>query len=529
MRVLVIGSGGREHAICWRLRRSPRISALFCAPGNPGVAEVAECLPLAVDDLDGLAHFAEREKIDLTIVGPEFPLSLGIVDRFRAQGLRIFGPTQAAARIEASKSFAKEIMTAAGVPTAGHRVFTDGAEAQRYIAEHGAPIVLKADGLAAGKGVFVCLRNEEALSAIDRLFGEFKSEQVVAEEFLTGKEVSFIVATDGTRVVPLASSHDYKRIGDGDSGANTGGMGAVSPTPNLPAERNDWVVEHVMQPVVDEMRRRGTPFEGFLYAGLMVHPDGGIKVLEFNARLGDPETQVIMRRLESDLIDLLDAMTPAPRASAQSTSRALPLPQWSEASAVCVVIAAEGYPGDVRTGDEISGIPLAEALTDLKVFQAGTKSGPRGAIVSAGGRVLNVTALGSNLANARSLVYRGVDMIQFRGCQLRRDIAAGIAAFLLLSGFATRVWAGELKVLDALGLVRAARQISAPVTVRVTLRNGAKDGGAMTLENVDGLAASVPAQPGTAPDEYLFKPVPEGSWRITAPSTRVAAVRIDAR
>lgn len=414
MKILVIGSGGREHALCWKLRQSKRVKTLFCAPGNPGTARVAENVAIAVDKLEELADFAEKQKIDLTIVGPEYPLSLGIGDLFQRRGLKIFGPSKAASQLESSKAFAKEIMTAAGVPTAAYETFTDRAAADAWLRAHAGPIVLKADGLAAGKGVFVCKDSAEALEAVQSLFTEMKATKVVAEEFLVGKEASFIVAAHGRTVVPLAPAHDYKRIRDNDEGPNTGGMGSVCPTTHVSSEQCQWALEHVMQPVLREMEKRGMPFSGFLYAGLMIDPQGKISVLEFNARLGDPETQSIMRMMDSDFVDVLEGLL----------AGRTPEASWKDECSICLVLAASGYPQEVRTGDEISGLEFAESLPGVALFHAATGLAERSRLVTAGGRVLSVTAVGKDLAEARSRAYRAADMIQFRGRQLRRDIGA---------------------------------------------------------------------------------------------------------
>jgi phosphoribosylamine---glycine ligase len=353
MKVLVIGSGGREHALCWALRRSPSVDKLLCAPGNPGTGLVAETLPVAVDDIQGLIKTAREHQVDLTVVGPEQPLSLGLADSFLEAGLRVFGPCQNAARIESSKSFAKEIMVAAKVPTAGYRTFEERAELESYLSACRLPIVLKADGLAAGKGVIICATRAEGAVAVGQLYAKGRQAKVLAEDFLEGEEVSYIVATNGKEVVPMASSHDYKRIYDGQRGPNTGGMGSVSPSPRLSSVQEEEVIEHVVRPVLCELERRGSPFCGFLYAGLMLDRQGGIKVLEFNARCGDPESQAIMRRVDFDLAQLLLGLA----ADVRGPSRpVLPKTAWLRESAVCVVLAAEGYPGEVKTGDEISGI-----------------------------------------------------------------------------------------------------------------------------------------------------------------------------
>lgn len=411
-KVLVIGSGGREHALCWKLRQSKNVSSLFCAPGNPGTAVLAEHVAIAADEISGLADFAEREKIDFTIVGPELPLTLGIVDEFQQRGLKIFGPSAKAAMLESSKSFAKSVMVAANVPTADYAELRSRREAEAWLEKRPGPIVLKADGLAAGKGVFVCKTLEERAPALAALFDELKAPLLIAEEFLEGKEASFIVATNGKDAVPLAPAHDYKRIKDGDQGPNTGGMGTVSPTPHLSSEQAAWAMEHVIKPVVAEMQRRGTPFRGFLYAGLMISPQGNISVLEFNARLGDPETQSILRRLDSDLFEMLTELE----------AGRMPAVRWKGETAVCLVLAAAGYPGAVTKGDEITGIEFAQTVPGAVIFHAGTAVAERGRLVTAGGRVLNVTALGKDTEEARSRAYRAADLIQFRGRQIRRDI-----------------------------------------------------------------------------------------------------------
>ncbi len=412
MKVLVIGSGGREHALCWKLRQSPLLKALYCAPGNPGIEQVAQCVPIKVDNIQALVDFAKSEAIDFTIVGPELPLSKGVVDLFRREKMLIFGPSQKAAQLESSKEFAKEVMVAAGVPTARYATVNDAASAKKYFSEHGVPVVFKADGLASGKGVFVCHTNEEASSAMSALFTQLKADRVVIEQFLEGIEVSYIVATNGKEIVPFAPSHDYKRIFDADKGPNTGGMGSVCPTPRLTDAQGAWVVEKVMRPVICEMERRGIPFSGFLYAGLMISPKGEISVLEFNARFGDPECQSIMRRLDSDLLELLLAL-------AQGRNPA-PI-RFNSNAAVCLVAASAGYPDAPELGDEITGIAQSQLISNTVVFHAGT-SGDGGSLKTAGGRVLSITATGSDIAAARSAAYKASDLIQFRGKQVRRDI-----------------------------------------------------------------------------------------------------------
>ncbi|HXJ34628.1 MAG TPA: phosphoribosylamine--glycine ligase [Candidatus Eisenbacteria bacterium] len=416
MRVLVVGGGGREHALAWRLRKTSRVEALFCAPGNAGIAEIAECVPIASDDVAGLLRFAKERAIDLTVVGPELPLTLGLVDRFADAGLRAFGPTAAGARLEGSKVFTKELLRELGVPSALFGAFTDPDAAARYVREVGAPVVVKADGLAAGKGVFICPTVPEALDAIDqvmrrRVFGE-AGASVVVEELLAGEELSFMALTDGTTVLPLAPSQDHKRIFDGDQGPNTGGMGAYSPPPLSTPALEQHVMADVMRPVVEGLARHGIRYSGVLYAGLMV-TEGRAKVLEFNVRFGDPEAQVLLARLDCDLGDLMVRTCDGRLAGARLT--------WDRRAAVCVVLAAEGYPGTVRTGDPIDGL---EALRDWPrgvVFHAGTKR-VDGRVLTDGGRVLGVTALGDTIRSAVDEAYDAVSRIAWAGMQYRRDI-----------------------------------------------------------------------------------------------------------
>jgi phosphoribosylamine--glycine ligase len=412
MRVLVVGAGGREHALVRALARSPQSPALLCAPGNPGIERDATPLPVAGDDPAALARAARDAGVDLVVVGPEAPLVAGLADALAAEGVRCFGPSAAAARLEGSKAFAKEVMAAAGVPTGAHTLV--GSEAEGLAAITGYPAVIKADGLAAGKGVIIAADEAEARAAlrvllVERRFGE---QPVLVEEFLTGDELSVLALCDGERAVPLAPARDYKRIGDGDVGPNTGGMGAFSPVPEAAALLDD-VVAAVHQPVVEELARRGTPFHGVLYAGLMLAP-GGHRVLEFNVRFGDPETQAVLPRLRSDLLALLLAATePGGLAGAA--------PEWDKRTAVCVVLASRGYPASASSGDAIAGLDALPA--GAEAFHAGTAR--RGEeIVTAGGRVLGITALGHGRAEARSAAYAAADVIRFDGMQLRRDIAA---------------------------------------------------------------------------------------------------------
>ena len=413
MRVLVVGGGGREHALVWKLRQSPRVEALYCAPGNAGIAADAECVPIAVDDLPGLERFARERRIDLTVVGPELPLTLGLVDRFAAAGLRAFGPTMAAARLEGSKAFTKELCRRYDVPGAAFGVFRDPGAAKDYIHAAGAPVVVKADGLASGKGVFICATVAEATRAVDelmrdRLLGE-AGAQVVVEEFLEGEEVSFMALSDGTTVLPLATSQDHKRVHDGDRGPNTGGMGAYSPAPIMGPALHERVMREIIEPVVRALAREGTPYVGVLYAGLMVQGDRA-KLLEFNVRFGDPEAQVLLVRLRSDLVDLLERAATGRLAGASI--------DWDPRAAVCIVLAAEGYPGAVERGRPIAGV---DAVRNALVFHAGTRRSD-GTLVTDGGRVLGVTALGDTIAAAVEAAYGAAACIHWPGMHYRRDI-----------------------------------------------------------------------------------------------------------
>lgn len=403
MKILVIGSGGREHALCWKLAQSAKTSALYGAPGNPGIAQVATCLATTTDYLAA----AESIDADLTVVGPEVPLAAGIADQFRARGRRIVGPTAAAARIESSKAFAKELMLRAGIPTARYATANSAEEARDALLEFDLPVVLKADGLAAGKGVIIAKTHQEANQAIEQLMA--LGSKVVIEEFLVGEEVSFIVLTDGVNVVPLEPAQDHKAIHDGDQGPNTGGMGAYCDGRILDAFKQELVMAQVIRPAIAQMRSEGLPFTGFLYAGLMMTAQGP-KVVEFNARLGDPETQVLMHRMASDFVEPLFA-------AAHGALEETPL-DWKADPSVCVVIAAAGYPGAVRTGDKISGL---DQTGDAIVFHAGTKA-EGDAIVTSGGRVLGVTASGATLDAAIQNTYAEARKIHFEGMQYRTDI-----------------------------------------------------------------------------------------------------------
>jgi phosphoribosylamine---glycine ligase len=418
VKILVVGGGGREHALAWRLARDTGGHTLFCAPGNAGTEAVAVNLPIGADDLDGLTAWARSERPDLTVVGPEAPLCAGLADRLSGAGLCVFGPTQAAARLEGSKAFAKEIMEAAGVPTARARTFDDADAALAYVREAGAPLVVKADGLAAGKGVLICATQSEAENAVRRVMvdGAFGSagQRVVVEECLVGEEASILALIDGEHVVMLASSQDHKRAYNGDTGPNTGGMGAYSPAPVVTDALWPAIRATVFDPTLAELRRRGIVYRGVLYAGLMLTADGP-RVLEFNCRFGDPETQAIVPRLRSDLAPALLACTDGTLSDAHV--------QWRDDACVCVVMAAGGYPGAYEKGREIRGLDSAGAEDGVAVFHAGTAC-RAGRVVTAGGRVLGVTALGDGLHQAVQRAYRAVSLIAFDQAQYRTDIAA---------------------------------------------------------------------------------------------------------
>ena len=416
MKVLVIGSGGREHALVWKIAQSPLVTKVYCAPGNPGIAELAENVAIKVDDLPGLLAFAKKEQIGLTVVGPELPLSLGIVDLFEDNGLTVFGARKNAAIIEASKAFSKDLMKKYDVPTAAYEVFTEIEPAIAFLDTLGLPVVVKADGLAAGKGVIIAQTREEAIETItDMLSGNAfgnAGSRVVVEEFLRGEEASFLAFTDGSNIIPLASAQDHKAIFDGDKGPNTGGMGAYSPAPVVTPAIHEKVMQEVMRRTVDGMAAEGRPYRGVLYAGLMI--DGGeIKTLEFNARFGDPECQPLLMRMKSDIVPVL-------LATAQGDISSIKL-EWHDKAAVCVVMAAGGYPGDYRKGDEITGLDKAAAIEDLFVFHAGTAR-KDGSYVTNGGRVLGVTALGTTVRDAIARAYDGVAAITWPGVQYRTDI-----------------------------------------------------------------------------------------------------------
>ncbi len=416
MKILVIGGGGREHALVWKIAQSPLVEKVYCAPGNPGTALLAENIAIGVDQLDKLLEFAQANAIDLTVVGPEQPLSLGIVDLFKSKDLKVFGPSKDAAYIEGSKAFSKDLMRKYNVPTAAYGVFTDLGEAEAFIESTGTPIVVKADGLAAGKGVIIAQTKDEALDAVRAMlsgnaFGTAGS-RVVIEEFLSGEEASFLVITDGKKIIPLASAQDHKAIFDGDLGPNTGGMGAYSPAPVVTADIHEKAMQQVLRPAIDGMTAEGRPYRGVLYAGLMVK-DGEVKTLEFNARFGDPECQPLLMRMKSDIVPVLLAVANGDLADLEI--------EWHNKAAVCVVMAAAGYPGDYSKGEVISGLDQAAKLDQVYVFHAGTAA-QAGSCVTNGGRVLGVTALGSTVKEAIDKAYQGTACITWPGVQYRSDI-----------------------------------------------------------------------------------------------------------
>jgi phosphoribosylamine--glycine ligase len=422
MRILVVGSGGREHTLTWKLAQSPQVDALFVAPGNGGTAEIAENVPISDTDVPALVEFAAKERIALTVAGPEAPLVAGLVDAFDAAGLRAFGPTAAAARLEGSKAFSKRFMIEEGIPSGVGAIFHDHGAALAYLRGQEPPIVVKASGLAAGKGVAVCSTMEEAEKAlhqtmVEQVFGAAGDETLV-EDCLTGEEASLLAFSDGKTVMPMIPARDYKRVDDGDAGPNTGGMGGYAPSPYLPPELVGEAHRRVLQPVVDGMRRRGTPYVGVLYAGLML-TERGMRVLEFNCRFGDPETQVLLPLLENDLVDIFLACIEGRLDEIEV--------RWRPAHTVCVVMASGGYPGAYEKGKLITGVEKANALPDTVVFQAGTKR-QDGKLITAGGRVLAVTSVGASLEEARARAYAGAALINFEGAQNRSDIAAGASS-----------------------------------------------------------------------------------------------------
>ena len=418
MNVLVIGGGGREHTLVWKLAQSSRVSALYCAPGNAGISQLAECVPINVDDIEGLKRFAEDRQIDLTVVGPELPLSLGIADEFRRAKLKIFGPTRNAARIESSKSFAKELMMRCKIPTATAQTFHRLDQALRCIESHATPLVVKADGLAQGKGVIIANTRDEAKDAVramleDHQFGE-AGARVIIEDFIEGEELTVMAFADGRTVVPMVAAQDHKRVGEGDSGPNTGGMGAYAPTPLITDNLRLRVLRDVLYPAVEGLSRMGSPFYGVMYAGLMITKEGLPYVLEFNARFGDPETQVVLPLLKTDLVDVLEAV-------AEHRLDQVHV-EWYDQAAVCVVLTSGGYPGSYKKDVPITGLSQTHDGQNVIVFHAGTKKTDEH-ILTDGGRVLGVTGLGGDLRHARTHAYEAIHSIGFEGQYFRRDIA----------------------------------------------------------------------------------------------------------
>ena len=421
MKILLIGSGGREHALAWKLAQSPHCGRLFCAPGNPGIGQYAECVDIAVDDIDGLAAYASQHGIEFVVVGPETPLVLGLADRLRGAGIAVFGPSRDAAQLEGSKAFMKELCGRHGIPTAGFGVFTDIQDAKDFIGKLGCPIVVKADGLAAGKGVIIAQSEQAALAAVEDMlsgnqFGA-AGHRVVIEEFLQGEEISFFALTDGQTTVPLISAQDHKRVGDGDTGPNTGGMGAYAPAnPRImTAELQDRVMRDIILPTVAALRKDGHDYSGVLFAGLMVK-DGVPKLLEYNCRFGDPECQAIMSLLDGDLVTLLHGCAVGTLGAAAGEAR------WRDGAALCVVMAANGYPGSTIGGTAIRGLDRAETVEGVKIFHAGTALNDKGALVAKGGRVLGVTATGPTVGDAKARAYQSVDLIDWPEGFCRRDI-----------------------------------------------------------------------------------------------------------
>lgn len=418
MRILLVGSGGREHALAWKLKQSKSCDYLICAPGNAGIEQIVPCKPVAVEDIDGLVKLAQSEQIDFVVVGPEIPLSLGLTDALKKAGIPAFGPSQKAAQLEASKGFTKDLCKKYNIPTAAYERFTDIPQALAFLEKTGAPIVIKADGLAAGKGVVVAMTMDEAKAAIEDMlsgnaFGA-SGASIVIEEFMEGEEVSYFALTDGVNILPLNTAQDHKRVGDGDTGPNTGGMGAYSPARLMTPELNDIVINEILKPTVAGMAADGCPFQGVLYAGLMVK-DGKPRLVEYNARFGDPECQTLMLRLESDLVDLLYAC-------AAGKLDCVTPPKWSSNPSLCVVMAAEGYPAAYKKNTVIRGLDKAAAIPDVQVFHAGTVA-KDGQILSVGGRVLGVCATGADVTSARQTAYQAVDAIDWPEGFCRRDIA----------------------------------------------------------------------------------------------------------
>ena len=417
MKVLVIGNGGREHALVWKISQSPKVSQIYCAPGNAGISQLAQCIDIDADNIEKLTDFAQKEKINLTVVGPELPLSKGIVNEFNKQGLRIFGPSKEATEIESSKVFSKYLMKKYNIPTANYEVFQNSEKALDYIKQQTFPLVIKADGLAAGKGVFIVKNLDQAEDALNTLmkkktFGE-AGRQIVIEEFLEGEEVSILAFCDGKTVVPMVSSQDHKKIFDNDQGPNTGGMGAYSPVPFYPNEFKKTVLEEILKPTVKGLQSERREYKGVLYAGLVLTKEGP-KVLEFNARFGDPETQVVLPRLKTDLVDILNAVI-------EETLHKINI-EWEDNAAVCVVVASGGYPGKYQKGKVIMGLERLEKMKDIIAFHAGTKF-QEGRIVTSGGRVLGISAWDDTISKTKEKVYEGVEEIYFEDMYYRKDIA----------------------------------------------------------------------------------------------------------
>ncbi|MFQ5900037.1 MAG: phosphoribosylamine--glycine ligase [Thermodesulfobacteriota bacterium] len=418
MKILVIGSGGREHALVWKIAQSPKVSKIFCTPGNAGISQYAHCIDIPVADIMSFREFVLKEGVDLTVVGPELPLTMGIVDSFEEAGLKVFGPSRAASQLEGSKLFCKRLMERYDIPTAAYGVFDTTEEAGDYIKDHSLPLVVKADGLAGGKGVIISHTVDEALQAIDLIMKEKAfgraGEHVVVEEFLRGEEASFLVFTDGRNILPMASSQDHKAIYDGDKGPNTGGMGAYSPAHVITREMENRVIEDIITPALRGMNKEGVPYKGVLYAGLMITEEGP-KVLEFNCRFGDPETQPILMRMKTDIVPILEATIEGTLAEIEI--------EWDQRASVCVVMASGGYPGEYETGKEIAGLSDVSKIEDTTVFHAGTSIEDKD-IVTSGGRVLGVTALGADIKNAVDMAYKAVEAISWEGVYYRHDIGA---------------------------------------------------------------------------------------------------------
>lgn len=416
MKVLVVGSGGREHALIWKITQSPKVSKIYCAPGNAGISTLATIVPIKANDLKGLFEFAFKENIDLTVVGPEEPLTRGIVDLFESKGLFIFGANQKAAEIEGSKAFAKKMMKTYRLPTASYEIFETSTEAIGYIRKKGAPIVIKADGLAAGKGVIICKTEEEAIRSVDQMmvkkvFGE-AGNRVIIEECLEGEEASYIAFTDGKVILPMASSQDHKAIFNEDQGPNTGGMGAYSPAPVVTDQIHEKIMEDILKPIIQGMAEEGRPYKGVLYAGLMIH-EGYPRVLEFNARFGDPETQPVLMRMKGDIVPVLEACVKGNLSQCDI--------EWDDRPAVCVVMASKGYPGEYERGNVIEGLKEVSQMEDVYVFHAGTSlKGDQ--VVTHGGRVLGVTGLGKDIPTAIKKTYQAVKKISWEGVHYRTDI-----------------------------------------------------------------------------------------------------------